>query len=99
MLMRSEQKTNAPYCLAADGGTPMAWFDATISLKASNPGLGITEVVLHPGEEPPFHIHRNEDEWLYIVEGQVTFHVGGEDYRGGPGAFASYPRGIAHTFT
>jgi hypothetical protein len=29
----------------------------------------------------------------------VTFHVGGENYRGSAGAFVSFPRGIAHTFS
>jgi quercetin dioxygenase-like cupin family protein len=68
-------------------------------MKASDPAIGITEVVLSPGEEPPLHIHRNEDEWLFVIEGEMTFHVGGENYPGKPGAFVSYPRGIAHTFS
>jgi quercetin dioxygenase-like cupin family protein len=77
----------------------MVWFGSTITLKASNPGVGITEVVLRPGEEPPMHIHKNEDEWLYVLDGEVTFHVGGEDHFGKAGAFVSFPRGIAHTFS
>ena len=97
--MTSEMKSIAPYHLPAGEGTRMGWFDSTITLKASSPGLGVTEVILRPGEEPPFHIHKNEDEWFYVVEGQVTFHVGGNQYSGTTGAFVSYPRGIPHTFT
>ena len=97
--MTSEMKSIAPYHLPAGEGTRMGWFDSTITLKASSPGLGVTEVILRPGEEPPFHVHKNEDEWLYVVEGQVTFHVGGDQYSGTAGAFVSYPRGIPHTFT
>lgn len=77
----------------------MGWFGSTITLKASAPGIGITEVVLRPGEEPPMHVHKNEDEWLYALEGEVTFHVGGENHRGAAGAFASFLRGIPHTFS
>lgn len=77
----------------------MGWFASTITLKASNPGIGVTEVVLRPGEEPPFHVHKNEDEWLYVLEGAVSFHVGGESYFGEAGAFVFFPRGIPHTFT
>ena len=99
MNMSAESSTNAPYALAAGAGTPMGWFDSTITLKASNPGIGITETVLRPGEEPPMHIHQNEDEWLYVLDGEVTFHVGGAEHYGKTGAFVSFPRGIPHTFS
>jgi quercetin dioxygenase-like cupin family protein len=77
----------------------MAWFDATITLKASCPQMGVTEVTLCTGEEPPLHIHQREDEWFYLLAGEVTFHVGAENYRGVAGSFVSFPRGIPHTFT
>src|SRR5690242_18120473 len=99
IAMSPQTKTNRPYALQAGEGKPMGWFGSTITLKASAPDLGVTEILIHPGEEPPLHVHRNEDEWFYMLEGDVTFHVGGENYRGGPGAFVSFPRGIPHTFT
>jgi hypothetical protein len=34
---------------------------------------------MSPGEEPP--LHKNEDEWLYVLEGAKTFHVGGQNHR------------------
>jgi hypothetical protein len=34
-----------------------------------------------------------------MLEGEVTFHVGGENFRGAAGVFVSFPRGIPHTFT
>jgi quercetin dioxygenase-like cupin family protein len=77
----------------------MVWFQSAINLKASCPEIGITEAVLSPGEEPPLHIHRNEDEWLYVLEGEMTFHAGGQNYFSKAGGFVSFPRGIAHTFT
>ena len=92
-------QNSQPYALAAGGGKALAWFGSTITMKASNPGIGITEVFMSPGDEPPIHIHRNEDEWLYVLEGAVTFHVGGEDHLGNAGAFVSFPRGIPHTFS
>jgi quercetin dioxygenase-like cupin family protein len=91
--------TNSPYALAPGAGKPMAWFDATITLKASCPEMGVTEVTIRPGEEPPFHIHQKEDEWFYLLEGEVRFHVGTENYQGLAGTFVSFPRGIPHTFT
>ena len=77
----------------------MTWFTSTITRKASSPDLGVNEMIMSPGEEPPLHVHKNEDEWFYMLEGEVTFHVGGENYLGKSGAFVSFPRGIPHTFT
>jgi quercetin dioxygenase-like cupin family protein len=77
----------------------MTWFTSTITRKASSPELGVNEMLMSPGEEPPLHVHKNEDEWFYMLEGEVTFHVGGENHLGKAGAFVSFPRGIPHTFT
>ncbi len=97
--MSTEFKTNSPYALPAGGGTSLGWFGSTITLKASCREIGVTEVLMRPGEEPPLHVHKNEDEWFYVLEGEMTFHVGGENYPGGAGAFVSLPRGIPHTFS
>ncbi|HYL36039.1 MAG TPA: cupin domain-containing protein [Bryobacteraceae bacterium] len=97
--MSTQQQANRPYALDAGEGTPMVWFSSTITRKASSPAIGITEVLMSPGEEPPLHVHKNEDEWLYVLEGAVTFHVGGENHLGRAGAFVSFPRGIPHTFS
>ena len=97
--MSTQLNTNPPYALAAGAGTPMSWFGASITLKASCPEVGITEVVIHPGDEPPLHVHKNEDEWFYLLDGEVTFHVGSESHLGRAGAFVSFPRSIPHTFT
>jgi len=90
---------SAPYSLAADEGEQLSWFDATMTLKASAPGLGVIESVIGPGDEPPLHVHEGEDEWFYLLEGEVSFHVGDEILRGRTGSFVSFPRGIPHTFT
>jgi quercetin dioxygenase-like cupin family protein len=97
--MSDQFAATSPYSLASGAGKSMTWFESTITLKASHPELGITEVVLHPGEEPPLHIHKNENEWLYVLDGQMTFHVAGEQYSASAGSFVSFPRDIPHTFT
>jgi quercetin dioxygenase-like cupin family protein len=97
--MTVELETSAPYALEAGAGEAMAWFSAEMRLKAASPELGVVEATISPGDEPPLHVHSREDEWFYVLEGEVTFHVGEESYRGTPGTFVSFPRGIAHTFT
>ena len=97
--MSTEPNTNRPYVLPSGAGTPMTWFNDSITLKASRPEVGVLEIVMAPGNEPPLHVHKNEDEWFYVLEGEITFHAGGENHFGSAGAFVSFPRGIPHTFT
>jgi quercetin dioxygenase-like cupin family protein len=49
------------------------------------------------GDQPPLHVHRNEDETFYVLEGEVTMWVGERTYVLGPGDCAFAPRGIPHT--
>jgi quercetin dioxygenase-like cupin family protein len=51
-----------------------------------------------PMSGPPLHRHSREDEWFYILSGDITFEIDGERIvlRKGDSAFA--PRGTAHTF-
>ena len=97
--MPTQIETDRPDGLAAGGGRPVVWFTSTITLKASSPRIGVTEVLMSPGEEPPLHIHKNEDEWLYVLEGAMTFHVGGQNHPRKMEAFVSFPRRIRHTFS
>jgi quercetin dioxygenase-like cupin family protein len=88
-----------PYLLNQGEGTPMSWFNATLTLKASTPQIGVVEITISPGVEPPLHVHSRENEWFYVLDGRATFHVGGETHAGGSGAFVALPKGIPHTFT
>jgi quercetin dioxygenase-like cupin family protein len=56
------------------------------------------ETVVPPGEGPPLHTHANEDETLYVLEGQVRFKLGDELQTGPVGAFVFVPSGTPHTF-
>ena len=47
---------------------------------------------------PPLHRHSREDEWFYILDGELTWEVDGERFTGGAGASAFAPRGRAHTY-
>ena len=46
----------------------------------------------------PSHVHRNEDEYSYVLEGEVGFEVGEESFSAGPGQLVAKPRGIWHAF-
>lgn len=46
----------------------------------------------------PPHRHEREDEFLYVIEGQVTVEQDGERSSAGPGTLVVLPRGRFHTF-
>lgn len=58
----------------------------------------IAEEIAPPGGGPPLHVHRNEDEWFYILEGAFTFQVGEQLLNVTPGTALFGPRGVPHTF-
>jgi quercetin dioxygenase-like cupin family protein len=60
--------------------------------------LSIVEHPIAPGALVPPHVHMNEDEYSYILEGQVGFRIGEQEFTAGPGTYVRKPRGIPHTF-
>ncbi len=48
-----------------------------ILASASDTGgaLGLIDAIVPPGGGPPPHIHTREDEFFYILEGEITFYV------------------------
>lgn len=53
--------------------------------------------LLHGG--PPLHMHPHQEEWFYVMEGQVAFQVGPQRLTLGPGESVLGPRGIPHSFS
>ena len=60
--------------------------------------LGIIEIA--PGRELEAHVHGDEDDAFYILEGQMTFSFGDEDEEAvaPPGTFVLVPPGVRHGF-
>ena len=59
--------------------------------------FSLVEVVARQGSEPPPHTHANEDEAYYLLEGEMTFHVGEQTIEAGPGDYVWLPRGVQHS--
>lgn len=47
---------------------------------------------------PPLHVHDDQDDTFYVLDGVLTVQVGDEVFDLGPGDFATVPPGIPHTF-
>jgi quercetin dioxygenase-like cupin family protein len=50
------------------------------------------------GDEPPLHVHHDQDEMFYVLEGEVTIFLPGEERTLRAGEFMLAPRGIPHTY-
>ena len=51
------------------------------------------------GESVPLHLHRDDMESFYVVEGEITLYLGDEvGVRAGAGSFAHVPGGTVHGF-
>ena len=61
--------------------------------------LAFIEAVVGRGGEPPLHVHHREHEAWYVLEGQLTFHVGDAVLVADAGSFAFAPKGVPHAFT
>jgi mannose-6-phosphate isomerase-like protein (cupin superfamily) len=62
--------------------------------------FSLMERTLPPGgRRPPAHRHVNCSEAFFVLDGQISFTLDGQDLTGGPGDFLLVPRGAAHTFS
>ena len=58
--------------------------------------LGIIEIA--PGRALEAHVHPDEDDAFYIVEGEVTFVFGDQRVAAPQGTFVLVPPGVEHGF-
>jgi mannose-6-phosphate isomerase-like protein (cupin superfamily) len=56
------------------------------------------ESVAPAGHQPPPHVHHDDDEGFYVIEGEIAVYVGDDETVLGPGDFINAPRGVPHTF-
>jgi quercetin dioxygenase-like cupin family protein len=74
----------------------------TLTFKATAADTGgayaLIDVLATPGEGPPPHIHDNEDETFYVLDGRFEILLGEQVIDAGPGTFAMVPRGTVHRF-
>jgi mannose-6-phosphate isomerase-like protein (cupin superfamily) len=58
--------------------------------------FGIVEIAA--GRMLDEHVHADEDDAFYILEGELTFTFGGEEAAAAPGTFVLVPPGVEHGF-
>jgi quercetin dioxygenase-like cupin family protein len=101
--MNTYNPSIAPIGLQPGQGEALWFLGFLTSVKASTESTsGRVAVIEHPGPRgagSPLHVHHGEGEWFYVLEGELTFRVGGEVIDAPAGSFVYGPREIPHTFT
>jgi len=69
-----------------------------ISAKDTDGQYGLIELVVPEGVGSPWHVHPEENEWFYVLDGELTVWVADERHFLKPGSFAFGPKGVPHTF-
>lgn len=85
---------NTPSYRSYQGG----YFRTLIAPDQTGEALAILELTLPGGGEPPPHIHTNEDEAFYVVEGSIEVTVDGKTTLLKPGEALFAPRNVPHSF-
>ncbi len=80
-------------------GVTLNILDIKISGSDTENDLAVFEQTgLTPNGGPPLHIHPNQDEWFYVVEGEYLFQVGEDKYQMKIGDTIFLPRNVQHAF-
>jgi quercetin dioxygenase-like cupin family protein len=92
-----------PYLLRPGEGASIWSLGGRFTTKADSDatggGFALIEATASRRTEPPLHIHHREHEAWYVLDGQLTFHVGDEVLTATSGSLAFAPMGIPHAFT
>ncbi len=74
--------------------------DVKVSGKDTDGDLAIFEQTsLSPKRGTPLHVHHNQDEIFYVIEGEYYFQVGTDRHRLKTGDSIFLPRAIPHAWT
>lgn len=84
--------------LDPDGGERLRFSDAEFTVKASADTTGGAFSIIEEAEplDTPLHVHKNEDELFYVLEGEPVIRCGAEEFHVGPGGMVFAPRGVPH---
>jgi quercetin dioxygenase-like cupin family protein len=78
------------------------WQGSLMRIKAraetTNGALGLVDAQFYRGFGPPLHVHSREDEAMYVLEGEIRFRQGDDEFVAGPGSWVWQPRGVPHAF-
>ncbi len=86
-----KDRFNEQIKLGGPGGEPN---DCKVSGNDTEGAICVFEFTGSSGGPP--HLHHDQDEWIYVVEGEFEFHVGDKRFHLSAGESVFMPRKVAH---
>ncbi len=91
-----------PAVVAQETGESL-WFGGgllTFKVTSAQSGgvLCLFEHAASRGKRTPLHLHPDDDETVYVLEGELLLHIDGVEHTAKPGAVVWIPRGTPHAF-
>lgn len=83
----------------ADSGERISFSGAEFIIRTSSDPTGGAFGLIEELDalDTPLHVHKNEDELWYVLEGEHVVQVGDDELQIGPGEMAFGPRGVPHS--
>lgn len=92
-IAAGDDRFNEHIRLGGPEGEPV---DCKVSAQDTEGAMCIFEFnCSHSG---PRHLHYEQDEWIYVLEGEFEFHLGKQVMRIGPGESVFIPRKVSHVW-
>ena len=95
----SSERTKLGYGLPEEEGEDFWLFGALTTIKISAEDTAgqycVIDIEVPPGVWLPRHVHRDEDEWFYVHDGEVQVNIGDAHLTLTAGGFRLRPQGRA----
>lgn len=88
VIRKSEQNTSEPF--------PGAKATALVSAATGSKYLTVGGLSVEPGARSAYHIHKNTEESIFVIEGEMEFRLGNNKFRASSGDCVLANRGIGH---
>ncbi|HEV3234338.1 MAG TPA: cupin domain-containing protein [Candidatus Dormibacteraeota bacterium] len=89
--------------VARGAGEARWWFGSLAEIKATAAETGgqftLVEITVSPNYQGVRHVHHNEDEAFWVLEGDMDLEIGGVHTHLEAGGYAFGPRDIPHGFS
>lgn len=66
--------------------------------KDTDGAFSLIHCFFRKGFMPPPHYHKLEDESFYLLEGEMDFYIGDQNFKAGAGEFVVLPKNVPHHF-
>jgi quercetin dioxygenase-like cupin family protein len=96
----AEQALRAGITPAGDGQDEVAWnvLGHRYFLKAHGATCFCFETLDPPGTFVPLHVHPQQDEFIYMLEGTFDLQLGDAKVQARPGDLVRMPMGVPHAY-